>query len=63
MTKKNIKRNPVGEKIIDLSLDNYDINSLKNKSERHYKRFWTLSLRKRLNAEMDAHLSYDKNFY
>ncbi len=29
MAKKNIKRKPVAEKIADLILDNYDINSSK----------------------------------
>ncbi len=33
MAKKNIKRNPVAEKIADLILDNYDINSSKDVNE------------------------------
>ena len=30
IAKKNIKRNPAAEKIVNLILDNYDINSSKN---------------------------------
>lgn len=60
MAKKNIKRNPVAEKIADLILDNYDINSSKDVNEALKEVFGPI-FEKMLNAEMDAHLGYDKN--
>jgi len=52
-----IKRNPAALKIADLIFENYD---LKNANDALKEVFGSL-FEKMLNAEMDAHLGYDKN--
>ena len=55
-----IKRNPAALKIADLILDNYDVKNAKDVNEALKEVFGPL-FEKMLNAEMDAHLGYDKN--
>lgn len=55
-----IKRNPAALKIADLILDNYDVKNAKDVNEALKDVFGPL-FEKMLNAEMDAHLGYDKN--
>ena len=60
MAKKDIKRNPVAEKIADLILNNYDVQNAKDVNEALKDVFGPI-FEKMLNAEMDAHLGYDKS--
>jgi transposase-like protein len=60
MAKKDIKRNPAAEKIADLILNNYDVQNAKDVNEALKDVFGPI-FEKMLNAEMDAHLGYDKN--
>ncbi len=60
MARKNIKRNPVAEKIADLILNNYDISCAGDVNEALKEVFGPI-FEKMLNAEMDAHLGYEKN--
>lgn len=60
MAKKDIKRNPAAEKIADLILNNYDVQNAKDVNEALKDIFGPI-FEKMLNAEMDAHLGYDKN--
>lgn len=55
-----IKRNPVALKIADLILENYDLTNAKDANEALKDVFGPL-FEKLLNAEIDAHLGYDKN--
>ena len=55
-----IKRNPVALKIADLILENYDLTNAKDANEALKDVFGSL-FEKLLNAELDAHLGYDKN--
>ena len=55
-----IKRNPVALKIADLIIDNYDVKNAKDVNEALKEVFGPL-FEKMLNAEMDAHLGYDKS--
>ena len=58
--KKDIKRNPAAEKIADLILNNYDVQNAKDVNEALKDVFGPI-FEKMLNAEMDAHLGYDKS--
>ncbi len=60
MARKNIKRNPAAEKIADLILNNYDISCAGDVNEALKEVFGPI-FEKMLNAEMDAHLGYEKN--
>ena len=60
MAKKDIKRNPAAEKIADLILSNYDVQNAKDVNEALKDVFGPI-FEKMLNAEMDAHLGYDKS--
>ena len=60
MAKKDIKRNPAAEKIADLILNNYDVQNAKDVNEALKDVFGPI-FEKMLNAEMDAHLGYDKS--
>jgi transposase-like protein len=60
MAKKDIKRNPSTEKIADLILNNYAVQNAKDVNEALKDVFGPI-FEKMLNAEMDAHLGYDKS--
>ena len=60
MAKKDIERNPAAEKIADLILNNYDVQNSKDVNEALKDVFGPI-FEKMLNAEMDAHLGYDKS--
>lgn len=55
-----IKRSPAALKIADLILENYDVKNAKDINEALKDVFGPL-FERMLNAEMDAHLGYDKN--
>ena len=55
-----IKRNPAALKIADLIFENYDLKNANDANEALKEVFGPL-FEKMLNAEMDAHLGYDKN--
>ena len=55
-----IKRNPAALKIADLIFENYDLKNA-NDANVALKEVFSPLFEKRLNAEMDAHLGYDKN--
>ncbi len=60
MAKKDIKRNPAAEQIADLILNNYAVKDAKSINDALKEVFGPI-FEKVLNAEMDAHLGYDKN--
>ena len=55
-----IKRNPVAEKVADLIIENYDLKNGKDIQDALKEIFGPI-FEKFLNAEMDAHLGYEKN--
>lgn len=55
-----IKRNPAVLKIADLIFENYDLKNA-NDANAALKEVFGPLFEKMLNAEMDAHLGYDKN--
>lgn len=55
-----IKRNPAALKIADLIFENYDLKNA-NDANVALKEVFGPLFEKMLNAEMDAHLGYDKN--
>ena len=55
-----IKRNPVAEKVADLIIENYDLKNGKDIQDALKEVFGPI-FEKFLNAEMDAHLGYEKN--
>lgn len=55
-----IKRNPVAEKIADLFVENYDLQSGKDVHEALKDVFGPI-FERLINAEMDAHLGYEKS--
>lgn len=60
MTMPKIKRNPAAEKVADLIIENYKPQSGQDVQEALKEIFGPI-FEKMLNAEMDAHLGYDKN--
>lgn len=60
MARKSRNRNPAALQIADLILDNYDVKSAKDVNEA-LKEVFAPIFEKMLNAEMDAHLGYEKN--
>lgn len=60
MARKDIKRNPAAEKIADLIIGNYNVKTAKDVNDALKDVFGPI-FERMLNAEMDAHLGYDKN--
>ena len=60
MIKKEIKRNPAARQIADLILKNYDVKSAKDVNNA-LKDVFAPIFESMLDAELDAHLGYDKS--
>ncbi len=60
MVKKEIKRNPAARQIADLILKNYDVKSANDVNDALKEVFGPI-FESMLDAEMDAHLGYDKS--
>jgi transposase-like protein len=60
MAKNKIVRHPAAEQIADLLLNNYDMNSMQDVQFAIKDAFGSL-FEKMLNAELDAHLGYDRS--
>ncbi len=60
MAKNKIQRNPAAKQIAELILNNYDVKNTKDISDALKDVFGPI-FESMLNAEMDAHLGYDKS--